>query len=234
MNFNKTTSASGFVLPRGVREGTLTNPMDETRGIALLKRIAAKDRKAFEEFYYLYAEGFGRFLMKMLKQQGWVDEAVNDVMLTVWQSAERYDPEKGRLSTWLFGIARNKGLKILERAGRHREESLDDYLGVIDGEDEDASVTFDTSSPSASGPERVVMGWELGDAMTWAFSKLSTDHLTVIELCFREDCSYQEIADIMGCPLNTVKTRLFHARKRLAELLARKGFALPEQGKVTV
>jgi RNA polymerase sigma-70 factor, ECF subfamily len=212
----------------------MTNSVDETQGITLLKRIAAKDRKSFEEFYYLYAEGFGRFLMKMLKHHDWVDEAVNDVMLTVWQSAERYDPEKGRLSTWLFGIAHNKGLKMLERTGRRREESIDDYLGVIDGEDEEASTFFDTASPSASGPERVVMGWELGDAMTWAFSKLSADHLAVIELCFREDCSYQEIADIMGCPLNTVKTRLFHARKRLAELLARKGFALPEQGKVTV
>lgn len=63
------------------------NHKDETQGIALIKRIAAKDRKAFEEFYYLYAEGFGKFLMKMLKQKDWVDEAVNDVMLTVWQQA---------------------------------------------------------------------------------------------------------------------------------------------------
>jgi RNA polymerase sigma-70 factor, ECF subfamily len=56
----------------------------------------------------------------------------------------------------------------------------------------------------------------------------------VIDLCFGEDCSYQEIADIVGCPINTVKTRLFHARKHLAELLARKGFSLPEQGKVMI
>ncbi|MFZ2169106.1 MAG: sigma-70 family RNA polymerase sigma factor [Methylococcaceae bacterium] len=208
--------------------------MDETRGIALLKRIAAKDRKAFEEFYYLYAERFGRFLMKILKQQDWVDEAVNDMMLTVWQLAGRYDPERGRLSTWLFGIAHNKGLKVLERTGRHREESLDDYLGKIDGEDETTSAAFETATPSASGPEHVVMGWELGDAMSWAFSKLSADHLVVIELCFREDCSYQEIADILDCPLNTVKTRLFHARKHLAKLLACKGFSLPEKSKVTV
>ncbi|MDD5579734.1 MAG: hypothetical protein PHY16_10700 [Methylobacter sp.] len=55
----------------------------EAQGIALLKRIALKDRKAFEEFYYLYAEGLGKFLMSMLKQRGWVDEAVNDVMLTI-------------------------------------------------------------------------------------------------------------------------------------------------------
>jgi RNA polymerase sigma-70 factor, ECF subfamily len=204
------------------------NKVDEALGIALLKRIADKDRKAFEEFYYLYAEGFGRFLMKMLKHQDWVDEAVNDVMLTVWQLAGRYDPERGRLSTWLFGIAHNKGLKTLERFGRHREEALEDYLGVIDSEDDEVPDVVDTTDPTTTGPERVVMGWELGDAMNWAYSKLSVDHRSVLELCFNEGRSYQEIADIMGCPLNTVKTRLFHARKHLAELLVRKGFSLPQ------
>jgi hypothetical protein len=115
MDFNQIAFTSKFTIAQGGREDTLANPMDETKGIALLKRIAAKDSKAFEEFYYLYAERFGRFLMKILKQQDWVDEAVNDMMLTVWQVAGRYDPERGRLSTWLFGIAHNKGIKVLER-----------------------------------------------------------------------------------------------------------------------
>ena len=208
--------------------------VDEAQGLALLERIATKDKKAFETFYYLYAEGFGRFLMKMLKQQEWVDEAVNDVMLVVWQSADSFDPERSRLSTWLFGIAHKKGLKILERNGRYREESLEDYPGEADSDEDDAPELYQADMSQSSQPERVVMGWELGDAMSWAFSKLSADHLAVIDLCFAEDCSYQEIADIVGCPINTVKTRLFHARKRLAELLARKGYSLPEQVKVTL
>lgn len=212
----------------------MAKTVDEAHGKELLKRITEKDRQAFEEFYYLYAEGFGRFLMKMLKKQDWVDEAVNDVMLTIWQSADRYEPERGRLSTWLFGIAHNKGLKILERLGRHREESLEDYPGEVDSDDFDDGGFNRAAAYPTSEPERLVMGWELGDAMSWAFSKLSVDHLTVIDLCFGEDYSYQEIAEIVGCPINTVKTRLFHARKNLAELLASKGFSLPEQGKVMV
>lgn len=211
----------------------MVKPVDDDLGLALLRRIAAQDRKAFEEFYYHYAEGFGRFLMKMLKNNEWVDEAVNDVMLTVWQSAGRYNPEQGRLNTWLFGIAHNKALKILERVGRYKEEALDDYINSFDNdEDDDTAAAFNSNISPTSEPEREVMGWELGDAMSWAFSKLSTDHQTVIELCFTEDCSYQEIAEIMHCPINTVKTRLFHARKRLAELLAKKGFSLPTQGEV--
>lgn len=208
--------------------------IDEAQGIVLLKRIATKDRKAFEEFYYLYAEGFGMFLMKMLKQRNWVDEAVNDIMLTIWQSADRYDPGRGRLSTWLFGIAHNKGLKILERNGRYREKSLEDYPGEVDSDEDDISELYSSAMSPTSEPERLVMGWELGDAMNWAFSKLSADHLAVIDLCFGEDRSYQEIADIVGCPINTVKTRLFHARKRLTELLAGKGFSLPGQDKVMI
>ena len=210
----------------------MSKQVDETVGIALLKCVAAKDRKAFEEFYYLYAEDFGRFLMKMLKQREWVDEAVNDVMLTIWQIADRYDPERGRLSTWLFGIAHNKGLKLLERNGRFREESLEDYPVGIDSDEEAVDGSYSSALSSSSEPERVVMGWELGDALSWAFEKLSPDHQAVIELCFSEDFSYQEIADIIGCPLNTVKTRLFHARKRLAEMLTRKGFSLSDQVKM--
>jgi RNA polymerase sigma-70 factor, ECF subfamily len=202
------------------------NPIDETVGIALLKRIATKDRKAFEEFYYLYAQNFGRFFMKLLKNEDWVDEAINDFMLTVWQQAERYEPEKGRLSTWLFGIAHNKGLKVLERYRRHKMESLDDDSGEFDSEEDEGNNNEKTGRSGGSNPERTVMGWQLGDAMAWAFDKLSPDHQTVIELCFAEDFTYQEIADITGCPINTVKTRLFHARKRMAELLAKKGFKL--------
>jgi RNA polymerase sigma-70 factor, ECF subfamily len=216
----------GFDVKLVALEVFLANIVDEGQGIALLKRIAMKDRKAFETFYFLYAEGLGRFLMKLLKQSEWVDEAVNDVMLVIWESADRYDPERGKLSTWLFGIAHFKALKILERNGRHREELLED-LQIDDDNYIDLTIdSYEESANTTSKTERIVMGWELGDAMTWAFSKLSTDHLAVINLCFAEDFSYQEIAEIVDCPINTVKTRLFHARKRLADLLAQKGFSL--------
>jgi RNA polymerase sigma-70 factor (ECF subfamily) len=202
----------------------LASSVDEKIGIDLIKRISAKDRKAFEEFYYLYAEGFGRFLMKMLKNPDWVDEAVNDVMLTVWQTAERYNADLGRLSTWLFGIAHNKGLKTLERYARNRDTVLSEF-SVPDDDDETASEQIiDKAQPTHVGPEQTVMGWQLGEAMSWAFDRLSQDHQTVIELCFSEGFSYEEMATIMDCPVNTVKTRLFHARKRLSDMLARKGY----------
>ena len=133
-----------------------------------------------------------------------------------------FDPAQGRLLTWLLGIAHHKGLKVLRQAGRSRAEIPFDTLPppVVDEaeEREDASQAV-----APHDPERTVLGWELGRALTWALDRLSPEHRAVIELTFGEERSYLEIAEIVGCPVNTVKTRVFHARKRLARLLAQCG-----------
>ncbi len=205
-----------------IQESTATKLTEDASGKALMLKIATKDRKAFEAFYYLYAERIGGYLSKMLKRYDWVDEAVNDVMLAVWQSAEGFDPDRGKISTWLFGIAHNKGLKFLERAGRRKEMQLVDTADeFLDGEENEMNDFEPVHAPS--NPEKQVMGWQLGEALTWALSMLSEDHRCVIELSFKNGCSYQEIAEVMGCPENTVKTRMFHARKHLADHLICKG-----------
>jgi RNA polymerase sigma-70 factor (ECF subfamily) len=197
----------------------------ERQNFVLLQRIANQDRKAFETLYFDYSPRIGKFLMKLLKNRDLVDEAVNDVMLAVWQNAGRYDPGQGKLSTWLFGIAHNKSLKILERQRRYqREEPLESQLpSVTEYGQEEFSLP---ESMAVDTPERTVLGWEIGDNLLWAMEQLSVDHRAVIELAINERCSYQEIALITGCPVNTVKTRMFHARKHLMELLARRGFAV--------
>jgi RNA polymerase sigma-70 factor (ECF subfamily) len=161
----------------------------------------------------------------LLRQHEVVEEALNDVMLVVWQNARRFDPAASRLSTWLFGIAHNKALKALARSGKYSAEV------PFDTPDGDAMAEgYDPDDPTAKAdphnPERTLMGRQLGDALTWAIEQLSAEHRAVVELCFSQDCSYQEIAAITGCPVNTVKTRMFHARKRLAQLLGDRGLAL--------
>lgn len=204
------------------KKSAITKSTEDAHGKALMLKIAAKDRKAFEDFYFLYAERIGRYLSKMLKREDWVDEAVNDVMLAVWQSAERFDPNCGKISTWLFGIAHNKGLKFLERAGRRKEMQLidngDEFL-----EDDESERNILEPTQALSIPEKQVMGLQLDEALAWALSRLSEDHRCVIELSFKNNCSYQEIAEVMGCPENTIKTRMFHARKQLAKHLTCKG-----------
>ena len=194
----------------------------ETTDLELIRAVAGKDRHALKQLYERYAPRIGRYLLKLLKQPELVDEAVNDTMLALWQSADRFDPAAGQLLTWLFGIAHNKGLKTLRRTGRFRaDQSIDTLAPDVLDEAEDREPSL---RAAPHGPEQTVLGWELGGILQWALEQLSTEHRSVIELSFGEELSYPEIANIVGCPLNTVKTRMFHARKKLAQLLARRGY----------
>ena len=190
----------------------------------LIRAVAGKDRQAFKQLYDRYAPRIGGYLLKLLKQPELVDEAVNDTMLVVWQNAARFDPAAGRFSTWLFGIAHNKGLKILRQHSRFRADASIETLPPV-ALDDDSDHLDTPRAPAPQGPEQTVLGWELGDLLKWALEQLSPEHRGVIELTFGEERSYPEIAAITGCPLNTVKTRMFHARRKLAQLLARRGYA---------
>jgi RNA polymerase sigma-70 factor (ECF subfamily) len=180
--------------------------------LKLIRAIAQGDRRGFETLYYRYAPRLGRYLFRLLRQREAVEEAINDVMMVVWQSAARFEATS-RLSTWLFGIAHNKALKSLARSSaRGREVPLD-----ID------EASDDNGPADPVNPEWTLIGRQLGQALASALDELSAEHRAVIELAFCEDCSYQEIAVITDCPVNTVKTRMFHARRRLAQLLATRG-----------
>ena len=186
----------------------------------LMRAIAKKDRRAFETLYYTYSPRLGRYLIRLLKRRELVDEVLNDVMLVVWQNAESYDPSLSRLSTWLFGIAHNKALKALSKVSQHRSEVSIDPI-----EADDFAEASDSTDPAVRSdphnPEQTLIGRQLGHALQWAVASLSAEHRSVIELAFAEDYSYQEIAVTLDCPVNTVKTRMFYARKHLAQLLTR-------------
>ncbi len=174
--------------------------------IALAHRIAAKDRQAFETLYHRYYHRLFSFLFKFLQQKELAEEAVNDVMLVVWLNAARYDPSQSRFSTWLFGIANNKALKA--RANTVDKQQLPRVQLPIDTE----------------GPEGLMARKQTDSMVVRALQTLSTEQRMVVELSYYHGFSYQEIAQIVECPLNTVKTRMYHARKRLEHLLPRMGF----------
>ncbi len=190
--------------------------LEHEEDLALIRSIARRDREAFETLYYRYAPRLGRYAMSLLKQREAVDEVIDDVMLVVWQNAARFDPEVSRPSTWLFGITHHKILKRLVRSPSRGE------VLPLDP-DADAAAEDPRDASAAPDPEQAAMGRQLGTALAGALSQLSADHRAVIELAFCENYSYQEIAAVTGCPVNTVKTRMFHARKHLARLLRGRG-----------
>lgn len=209
---------------RGITIKNATAVADSLDGFddhELLRRIAAQDRNAFQTLYHRYAPRLGSYLLKLLHQRDLVDEAVNDTLMTVWQSAARFDPERALASTWLFGIAHNKGLKALARAAPRSWVPLDDSNHAADGDGTDPPALV-----SHDNPERSAMGAQLGTSLGDALAALSPEHRAVIELAFVESLGYEDIARVMDCPVNTVKTRMFHARKKLTELLAQRGHAV--------
>lgn len=161
--------------------------------------------------------------MKLLKRQDLVEEAVNDVMLAVWQGASRFDPGF-RLSTWLFGIAHHKALTALARTAKQACDPLSPLHGSSDEED-----CLDL--PAQDDPEHTLMQEDSRRLIAQALESLSPEHRAVVELTFYQGFSYQEIAAVMDCPVNTVKTRMFHARRRLAESLAKLGSGGPSADK---
>lgn len=209
-------SRKGHSMLGSATDGTTLGPSSQHEDSELIRAIAQRDRRAFETLYYRYTPRLGRYLFRLLKQREAVEEVINDVMLVVWQNAARFDPAASRLSTWLFGIAHNKALKAIARSSRSRELPLD----PVDLDEAADRHDNDDSRADPRNPEQALIGRQLGRALARAMEGLSCEHRAVIELAFCEDCSYQEIATITGCPVNTVKTRMFHARKRLAQLLA--------------
>lgn len=219
-SFIENSKFGAFKLSSGVIDRGLDHGV-----IDLLARIKHQDREALRQFYDLYAERIGSFLMKQLGNSDLAGEAVNDVMLAIWQHAGDFDPAKGKFMTWLFGIAHNKGLKIRERARRFAvEQSFE--ADVSEGGEQVSSAVEDQweHHNPAQTPEQTILAWELLDALNDALDSLSAEHREILELSYGGEHSYQDIAELLDCPANTVKTRVFHARKKLFERLQRKGY----------
>jgi RNA polymerase sigma-70 factor, ECF subfamily len=207
-----TAAVSGLQSTRITRPSVATDAVCQPSSTSadddftLIRRVATKDRQAFEVLYHRYARRLYSYLSKFLRQPESVEEALDDVMFVVWQNAERFD-YTSQLSTWIFGIAYHKALKALARVPKKPSSALPNTQGYSNRDD----------------PEEVVTRREVGHTLARALGSLSPEQRAVVELTFYYECSYGEIAAITKCPVNTVKTRMFHARRRLAQLLTKLG-----------
>jgi RNA polymerase sigma-70 factor (ECF subfamily) len=183
-------------------------PENVDQELEWIQRIAEGDRAAFEELYSAWQARLFRYLLRMVGDSGTAEELTNDAMVAVWKAAGSFKGHS-KASTWLFAIARNKALNFLRQK-------------------QPATVEVETAvavAASSGSPEQSVMRDRLQETMKHALQDLSPEHREVIELTFYQELSYQEIAEIMECPVNTVKTRMFYAKKKLQEALERRGIA---------
>ena len=169
----------------------------------LLERIARRDRVAFETFFRAHGSSVHRFVRDLVRDDGLAEELTSDVMVEVWRSAGKYGG-RSQVRTWVFGIAHHKAIDAL-RKRRATLVRLDDLLGAA------------TELPS---PEEAALRAEDRERLADAWASLSAEHRAVLELTYVEGFSQKEIAEIVACPLATVKTRAFYAKQRLRDALS--------------
>ena len=163
---------------------------------ALLELIAAKDRDALSDLYSQYHARLFKFVFRMTRSYSAADELVNDIMLAVWRGAGKFRGDS-KPSTWIFGIAYRQALKRLSR----KQLSIASHL--------DVDQLPDAQSKAVEQEDWVRQGLDT----------LPAAQRLAMELVFFLGLSYEEVAAVTECPVNTVKTRMFHARRKLKEQL---------------
>lgn len=170
---------------------------DQNAGeLALLARIGNVDRNALTELYLAYHDRLFKFVFRLTRSHTIAEELVNDVMLVVWRKASTFRGES-KVSTWVFGIAYRLAMRRVSKRQKRVLREVD--------------VT-----PELVAEEAPI---ELEDWVQSGLEALPAAQQVAVVLVFYLGLSYEEVSQVTDCPVNTVKTRMFHARKKLREHL---------------
>lgn len=180
--------------------------MQTTSDEVLIGRIAAGDKLAMQVLYARHHVRVYRFVLRLVGDPTRAEDLISEVFLDVWRQAGRFEA-RSQVTTWLLAIARFKALSALRR--RPDEELDDEKAAAIEDQSDD--------------PEVAVQKKDKSQALRKCLGALSADHREIIDLVYYHEKSVEEVATILKIPENTVKTRMFYARKKLAELLKAAG-----------
>ena len=195
----------GYAL-RGGATGHSKAIVAKVQDEALVESIARGDQDAMRVLYARHSVLVYRFILRMTGDASLSEDLLSEVFLSVWRQADTFEA-KSKVSTWLLAIARYKAMSALRRRSH---EQLDD---------EKAAVIEDPSD----GPEIALHATQRSALVRKCLTKLAPAHRQVIDLVYYHEKSIEEVAQVVGIPANTVKTRMFYARARLGQLLAEAG-----------
>jgi RNA polymerase sigma-70 factor (ECF subfamily) len=181
-------------------------PVQDTSDEALIDLIADGDKRAMQVLYARHNVRVYRFILRLTGNQSLAEDLVSEVFLDVWRQAEGFE-SKSQVSTWLLAIARYKALSALRR---RTDEPLDDEMAA-------------TIEDTADDPETAVNTKDRAIIIQKCLTQLSPAHREVIDLVYYHEKSVDEVAQIVGVPPATVKTRMFYARSKMADLLKQSG-----------
>jgi RNA polymerase sigma-70 factor, ECF subfamily len=168
----------------------------------LVERIAAGNKLAMQALFARHRTFVYRWLLRFVSNETLAEDLLSEVFLDVWRQAARFEC-RSSVSTWLMSIARHKALS----ARRRRTESeLDEKIEA-------------TVADPADDPEAALQEKNRNELLRRALTRLSPEHRQIIDLVYYHEKSVDEVAQILEVPRATVKTRMFYARKKLAELV---------------
>ncbi len=170
--------------------------------MALIERIARGDQLAMRALFARHQVPMFRFVVRLVRDRALAEDVLSEVFFDVWRQAGRFEG-RSSVSTWLLSIARYKALSACRRP---REAGLDDAA---------AARLVDP----ADTPERSLQRKDDSEMLGRCLAQLSPEHCEVIDLVYYHEKSVAEVAEVVGVPEATVKTRMFYARKKLARLL---------------
>lgn len=179
--------------------------MDNQNVRLLLDRIARSDEAAFRTLYTAFSRKLYAYSLRQLGDPTQAEEVVSDTLFEIWKNPTAFRGD-AQFSTWLIGIARNKCLMAYR--SRRRDSDHEDIDEMADQIPDESGCAFD-----------VLAQKQRHEGVQHCMSKLSDEHRECIHLVFYEGMSVSEVADVQQSPEGTIKTRLFHARKKLTNCL---------------
>jgi RNA polymerase sigma-70 factor, ECF subfamily len=179
----------------------MQNSIDNDLALRLLQQCAQEDQGALEQLHKLFCKRIYAFAFNRLRDDEQARTVVIDTMFEVWRSAGKFRAES-LVSTWILGIARFKGLKLLESSGVQHED-IEDHAETLISNLEDG--------------EAALSRWQETRQVHRCMETLSPAHRECLQLVYVEGLALAEVAEVQRVPENTVKTRLFHARKNMKE-----------------
>ncbi|MGI9236454.1 MAG: RNA polymerase sigma factor [Woeseiaceae bacterium] len=193
---------------------TPTTTDDETvDDTELLNEIAAGNKAAFEAFYRRYYRRVSQFVYRLTPDRQLGEEIVDDTMLVVWRSAGKF-AGRSKVSTWVLGIAYRRAMKALDREKKHRSADHDETI-----------LEMQPDGDAARDPLAMAAANTIQRQLGVFVDKLHINQQVALHLTALGH-SYPEISVIVGCPANTVKTRVFKARHKLKGYLSDAGIRL--------
>lgn len=184
----------------------MTQPAED---LDLIHRMQAGDDDAVRDLYALYGQRLYAYALRLTDDPATAEDVTQNTLVTAWRTARTFRGE-GRLIAWLLGIVHHTAMKALRGTTRYLDE-----------------VTEETISEDQPSPEEQA---QVRDERRWVrqgLQSLSSEHRAVLELVFYQGLSLNEAADVLKCPIGTVKSRLSYARNHLRGVLSRTEEDLP-------